>query len=106
MVVCDAFEGYNPSHDVCRLLVNAVVSLIASRTGRTIVNYDFPLIGSPDAARDVAGHGRHPARTDGRDFSRKVEAARRYRALDGEVKVAIDAVGWDAFRVEPPASHP
>src|SRR5215210_7115197 len=33
-VVADAIEGFNPSHDLCRLLTDAAVALASRRTGR------------------------------------------------------------------------
>src|SRR5215813_4503570 len=43
LVVGDAAEGFNPTHDLCRLLINASV-LIAERTsGRRIANFEFCL---------------------------------------------------------------
>src|SRR5207249_2018913 len=47
-VVGDAAEGYNPSHDVCRLLINAAVEIVRRSAGTQIANYDFPLTGIPD----------------------------------------------------------
>src|SRR5205814_10313894 len=47
-VVGDASEGYNSTHDICRLLVNASVELVSRRSERPIANYDFPVVARPD----------------------------------------------------------
>ena len=43
-VTGDALEGYNPSHDLCRYLINGAVLLAGRRSGRLIENLDFPLV--------------------------------------------------------------
>lgn len=47
-VVGDALEGFNPSHDLCRFLINAVVLLLRKETGRDMLNFAFPLDASPE----------------------------------------------------------
>ena len=42
-VAGDAVEGFNPTHDICRELVNAAVSIAERNTERTIANYEFCL---------------------------------------------------------------
>ena len=42
-VVGDAFEGYNPAHDVCRLVINAAIR-IASLTVPGIENFEVLLV--------------------------------------------------------------
>lgn len=48
LIIGDSAEGYNSSHDVCRLIVGAAVDISAKKYGRQVANYDFPLVGSPD----------------------------------------------------------
>jgi hypothetical protein len=43
-VAGDAEEGYNPAHDICRLVINAALRLVKSKTNREITNYDFTLM--------------------------------------------------------------
>ena len=47
-VAGDAVEGFNPAHDVCRLIVDGAVEILRRRTGREVRNYDFLLDGPPD----------------------------------------------------------
>jgi hypothetical protein len=42
-VAGDATEGFNPTHDICRALLNAAVSIAQRVTGRFIANYEFCL---------------------------------------------------------------
>src|SRR6266700_3773669 len=47
-VVGDAAEGYNPTHDVCRLVIGAAVALVGRHRGQRPASYDFPLNQSPE----------------------------------------------------------
>lgn len=91
-VVGDAAEGYNPAHDLCRLVVDAAVALAQ----RPILSFDFPLVGPPD--RQLAGRVRLVL--DDAAFARKLDAACAYDGLGGEVAQALSESGHDAFRVE------
>src|SRR5947209_5089642 len=42
-VAGDATEGYNTSHDLCRVMVNAAVQIASRATGKQITNYEFCL---------------------------------------------------------------
>ena len=46
-VAGDAVEGFNPAHDVCRLIVDGAVLILGRRTGRDVRNFDFLLDGPP-----------------------------------------------------------
>lgn len=100
MVAGDAVEGFNPSHDVCRYVVNAAVRLASADTGRKIGCYAFPLDGAPDLCPD--GVGGPPLRVDLDDamLDRKMQAARAYAELKGEVESAVGRFGIEPFRTE------
>ena len=51
----DAEEGYNPAHDICRLVINAATMLVNRRSDRQVRNYDFTLVGAPDRWAEKAG---------------------------------------------------
>jgi hypothetical protein len=91
----DAAEGFNPGHDVCRLLLNAAVSRVAAR-GRTIPSYEFPLEAAPDA--EVPGSLRLDL--DDAALERKLAASRGYPEMAYEVDKALASFGVAAFRTE------
>ncbi len=99
-VVADAIEGFNPSHDLCRFLVNAAVSLVAKESGRTIGNYDFLLDGHPQSTLDSPRPGIVVLRLDDADLARKVDAAMGYPELRLETEQALQRFGVEAFRDE------
>jgi hypothetical protein len=46
-VAGDSIEGYNPTHDLCSLLIDRAVRLASSRMGVAVRHYAFPLVGAP-----------------------------------------------------------
>lgn len=99
-VVADAIEGFNPSHDLCRLIVNAAVARVARRTGRALGNYDILLDGDPRACPEDRRAGAVELRLEDDDLARKIDAALAYPELRGETEHALAAFGRDAFRIE------
>ena len=84
-VAGDAIEGYNPAHDLCRLIINAAVT-IAGRSGWEVVNRDF-LLARPHvvSTERCAVH----FELDDAAFTRKLEAARAFPELQPEVEAAL-----------------
>jgi hypothetical protein len=95
-VAGDAVEGFNPTHDVCRLIVDGAVEILRRRTGREVRNYEFVLDGPPDAA----GPGSVIVRLDDAALERKLAAARDYPEMRAEVEAALGRYGRQAFAVE------
>ncbi len=105
LVAGDAVEGFNPGHDVTRLLLNAAVAGLRAG-GAAIDNRDFPLDGPPasgaaagaDAASGNGGAIR--IRLDPPALARKLAAARAYPGLEDEVARALAQCGPSAFETE------
>ena len=97
-VVGDAAEGYNPTHDVCRLLVDAAVARVRRGRAQSIASFAFPLVGPPLAATSRPDDV--DVTLDDDAFARKLAAAREYVELDREVRDTLDGVGAEAFRRE------
>jgi hypothetical protein len=95
-VVGDAVEGYNPSHDVCRLVVNAAVRML----GGAVPAYDFLLVGAPGGCPDALRARAVWLELDDEALSRKLAAARSYPELAGEVEHALERFGVAPFRTE------
>jgi hypothetical protein len=99
-VVADALEGYNPAHDVCRYIVNAALALANRRGDRPIGNFDFPLVGRPEACPESLAARAIRLQLDEAAFRRKVQAARGYPELGAEVEAALRPCSLDLFRHE------
>lgn len=99
-VAGDAFEGYNPMHDACRLVINAAVTMAQRATGHRIANFEFSPIGQPNACHEP-NHANGICRLlDEAELARKMTAAKGYAELAGEVLAALERTSTDAFRVE------
>jgi hypothetical protein len=97
-IVCDAAEGYNPAHDLCRPIVAAACGLARLTGGHEVAQWEFPVsrlagLKAPASPDEVV------IRLDDGALARKAEAARRYSALQGEVDQAAGQ-GLETFRVE------
>ena len=99
-VVGDAVEGYNPSHDICRLLINAAVEVADKRRIVPIKNYDVLLVGLPNSCSPELQDQAVWVHLDEKAFEAKLTAAYSYPELLGEVQEALKVFGKDAFKVE------
>jgi hypothetical protein len=120
-VAGDAAEGFNPAHDVCRMMINAAAEVARRICGRPIVNRDFLLVGRQDDCPPRLRARATWLRLDPEAFGRKLEAARSFPELKGEVDAALEgellvlrqrpelaadlpakynALGSEAYRVE------
>lgn len=99
-VAGDAFEGYNPMHDVCRLVINAAVTVAVRARGHRVANFEFSLTSQPCACRELSQANGIRRLLDEDAFARKMRAAQGYAQLEGEVRAARERTSPDAFRVE------
>jgi hypothetical protein len=98
-IVGDMIEGYNPSHDLCRNLINAAVELAALMGHKTGRNLAFALVGNPNPV----GKGVQPLeviRLDDAALEQKCAASMNYSALRHEVELALRSFGKKAFATE------
>ena len=100
-VVGDSMEGYNPTHDLCRIVLDAAVGIAQQSSGHRIDNFDVFLAKTPDPSsprtyRDDTIR----IELDDRTLADKLAAARAYAELALEVKNSLEEKGLDAFRVE------
>jgi hypothetical protein len=103
-VAGDALEGFNPSHDLCRFLINGAVLLLRKETGRELLNLAFPLDGPPDgSAAQIPEQGVRLGLDDAA-LARKLASANGYAALQSEVASALSRFGTLAFSTE--SLHP
>lgn len=98
VVIGDMMEGYNSSHDLCRIMIGAAVAKCRREYGMTLSNFDFPLMGFPGRFKDAPGAV--TISLDEAAFERKLEAANHYPELRHEVDAAIAQVGKTPFQLE------
>jgi hypothetical protein len=100
IVVADAEEGFNPTHDLCRYLTNAALYLAERETRRKISNFDFVLDAPPDTAPPEIRRQCIRLHLDGPALTRKRLAAENYPELKAEVDAAIARFGLKIFATE------
>jgi hypothetical protein len=99
-VAGDASEGYNPTHDICRALVNAAVELAEKATGRSIPNYEFCLTEWEQNCENLHDSRCLHLRLEDDMLRHKLKAAADYGELKEEVQRAITARGEQYFQIE------
>ena len=99
IVAGDAIEGFNPGHDVGRLLLNAAVARLRAG-GWPIENREFPLDGTPGGLTAEARAASLRIQLDAAALARKLAAARAYPGLEDEVEGALARYGPEAFQTE------
>jgi AcrR family transcriptional regulator len=95
-VVGDSIEGYNPVHDVCRLVINGAVT-IARKQNHPIENYDFVVVG---AIRDSPDTNVVRIELDSVMLEQKLAAAHGYSELDADVSTIVADEGVQSFKNE------
>lgn len=98
-VAGDAVEGFNPGHDVCRLVINAALLRLAEKA-RHPRNFEFALEGAPE---DCSPEDREDAirlELDGDALQRKLAAAAGYPEMAYEMERALASHGRASFGVE------
>ena len=99
-VAGDALEGYNPMHDVCRLIINAAVKVASRARAHQIANFAFSLVSQSDARPEPPPANEIWLQLDDSALARKMSAAQGYAELAGEVSGALERTPVNAFRVE------
>src|SRR5207244_7404681 len=92
-VAGDAREGFNPTHDICRMIIDAAVSR-ARRGGASIENYAFFLFAPHENA---PSEGAINKRLGDEELQRKLAAARAYPELAGEAEAAFTGTSRNLF---------
>jgi hypothetical protein len=98
VVVADAMEGLNPTHDLCHYIAGAAVLLARRRSQRNVANYDFILGAPPPSTSQHNGGVRIDLDADALD--RKWRAAGNYPELKREVLIAKVLYGRARFATE------
>ena len=85
-VAGDSIEGYNPTHDLCCLLIDRAVRLASARMGLAVRHYAFPLLGSPRP--DGLSAASQCLRLTPDELALKLASIRQYAQSAGGVLVA------------------
>lgn len=91
-IVSDAVEGYNPVHDLCRLVAGAAIVMAGTATA----HYEYAVVGGPDSfdGTDVF------LELDDRAYAAKMERARRNAAAIPDIDAMLSRHGAEVYRFE------
>lgn len=103
-VACEAAEGYNPTHDVCRLVTEAAIERANYMSDHKTAGYEFALIKRGRSHRDVPRRDSVWLRLDDATLSEKIETMRAHPHLRDEVNAGLDGAGIEALRDHPELS--
>ena len=98
-VVGDSAEGYNSVHDLCRMLVKCAVGRAERLSGRSIGNFDYPVVDSFRRPPPQVNDNQSRWTLDQATFDRKLAAVEKYYAeLVAEVRAACDGTRDNSYR--------
>ena len=92
-VVADAFEFYNPTHDLCAVVASLAAARAGVSTSKTIDRYDYPVTTAPTGEGIVLDL--YPAELD-----RKLTAAYAFENLTHDVTLLLANIGTEALARE------
>jgi hypothetical protein len=97
----DALEGFNPTHDICRYLINGIVAeLEKSNSSKSILNYDFVLDQAPNMLSQKEHEHHLFFELSPLELNIKIKAGLNYPELKTEIEMAIKRFGINAFSRE------
>jgi len=92
IIVGDAAEGYNPVHDLCRLIAGAAIA----RAGVSTKQYEYAVVNHPHSIDTAA----MVIDLDEAEYAAKMESARGQAALLTDIEELLARHGADAYRRE------
>ena len=99
-VVADAAEGFNPTHDLSRYVVDAAIARVSRESKRELPAFEFDLDAAPDADHAPPGQGSFHIGLDEEALERKIESALDYVEMREEVAALLARFGRRAFALE------
>jgi len=92
-VVADAFELYNPTHDLCSVVATLAAARARASTGIAVERYDYAVATAASGAGIVL-------ELDPVDVDRKIAAAYRFENLTNEVNDLLATLGREEISRE------
>ena len=99
-VAGDAIEGFNPSHDVCRLLIHAAVLVANSRRKTPLENFEFDLVGPIIRESDRERTDCIRLRLSSEQLAKKIAAAKAYPGVTADVNRQLEKFGEESLQEE------
>lgn len=97
----DALEGFNPTHDICRYMINGIVAELEKiNPSKSILNYDFVLDKAPDMLSQKENTHNLSFELSDPELDMKIKAGLNYPELKTEIEMAIERFGISSFAWE------
>ncbi len=100
VVVGDSNEGFSPTHDLCRYIINTATHKYASVSGYHIPNYEFYLEAAPNQFPPEKEDQLLGIRLNDEEFDRKYKAAKEYPELAFELNRFLEKYSREPFKTE------
>jgi hypothetical protein len=91
MLVCDAAEGYNPAHDLCRLIGGAAIEM----AGVSTAQFEYSVVHHPDSPSATV-----VVELTAAEHAAKMARARAQAASLADIEALVTRYGADAYRRE------
>lgn len=98
LIVGDELEGFNPTHDLCRYIINSIIKDCQIKLNRTIKNYSFDLDKAPTEIKSTGS--KISFELNELELEQKYNAAINYDELKFEVEKVLKLYGKQAFKYE------
>ncbi len=99
-VAGDSIEGFNPTHDLCRYMINCIVRNYNKRSQKTIPNFEFYLDGPPHLCPEGLKEESLWLQLSDEAFERKYEACKNYPELMVDLEALLAKHGKAMFKIE------
>ena len=99
-VLGDSLEFADTAHDVCRLIINAAVRVASQRSGRSVLNLDFPIYTMAESPPDGSAATTRCLTLSDDELREKLHTARNYREIASEPLVQLAIRQPELVRIE------
>lgn len=99
-IVGDALEGFNPSHDICRYLINSIVTEVKNEIDVTIDNYEFFQENVSQNKTLLKSDEDIQIKLNKKEFDNKLKVCLDYSEIKFELDKFINLYGEDFFMIE------
>lgn len=100
-VACEAVEGYNPTHDLCRFITGAALARANRMSDHQTLGYEVNLIQRRRSHEDAPQEDSVWLRLDDDALGEKMRTMRAHPHLRDEVSAGLDGLNIPAFRKYP-----
>ncbi len=83
-IVTDAWQGYNPSHDVIHIMARCAAARAGARLERSIPVFDYPVLPKALAPNEPLGPHYHTVALDASQLRKKLAAMEAYPEVESE----------------------